>query len=120
MKEIIAIIASEYPQLYLDPDTDTQEAYRGVVLRGGEPETKSLAHYSGSGYDRIETADTPAGPVRVVTLGDRRDFELVLRGLMAAKNGPDAAIPQTQGAAMLSVFNWPRIRAHLVQFPREE
>ncbi len=58
--------------------------------------------------------------MRVATLGDRRDFELVLRGLMAAKSGPTAPIPQSQGAAMITVFNWPRIRAHLSQFPPEE
>ena len=30
--------------MYLDPDTDAQETYRRVVLRGEEPEEKSLAH----------------------------------------------------------------------------
>jgi len=64
--------------------------------------------------------ETPAGSVRVVTLGNRRDFELALRGLMAAKDGPEAVIPESQGAAMLTVFNWPRIHAHLVLYPEEE
>ena len=117
---IIPSLAAEYPQLYLNPDTDTQETYRRVVLRGEEPEAKSLAHYTGDAHDRMETVDTPAGPVRVVTLGNRQDFELVMRGLMAAKNGPKAPIPESQGAAMLTVFNWPRIRAHLAAFPEEE
>ena len=117
---IFEALAAEYPQLYLDPDTDPQETFRKVVLQGGEPEAKRLSHYTGDANDRMETVDTPAGPVRVVTLGDRRDFELVLRGLMAAKNGPLAEIPETQGAAMLTVFNWPRIRAHLALFPAEE
>jgi hypothetical protein len=39
---------------------------------------------------------------------------------MAAKNGPKAPIPASQGAAMLTVFNWPRIRVHLAAFPEEE
>ena len=120
MRDILAALAGEYPQLYLNPDSDAQEFYRRVVLRGEEPETTRLDHYRGSEFDRMETVDTPAGPVRVVTLGDRRDFELVLRGLMAAKNGPKAPIPASQGAAMLTVFNWPRIRAHLAAFPEEE
>ena len=119
-KTVLNALAEAYPQLYLVPDRDEQEAYRRVVLRGEEPETTRLDHYRGSEYDRMETVDTPAGPVRVVTLGDRRDFELVLRGLMAAKNGPLAPIPESQGAAMLTVFNWPRIRAHLAAFPEEE
>lgn len=117
---ILEQLAADYPQLYLNPDIDTQEAYRRVVLRGEEPATKSLAHYRGSKYDRMETVDTPVGPVRVVTLGDRWDFELALRGLMAAKDGPEAVIPESQGAAMLTVFNWPRIHAHLALYPEEE
>ena len=120
MSDILAVLAADYPLLYLDPDTDTQETYRRVVLQGGEPETRRLDHYRGSTFDRLETVDTPAGPVRVLTLGDRRDFELVLRGMMAAKNGPLTPIPATQGAAMLTVFNWPRIRTHLACFPAEE
>ncbi len=120
MASILPALAGEYPQLYLNPDADPPEAYRRTVLRGEEPEIKGLGHYTGDVHDRMETADTPAGPVRVVTLGNRRDFELVLRGLMAAKNGPLAPIPETQGAAMLTVFNWPRIRAHLAQFPETE
>ena len=120
MTDMLAELAAEYPQLFLDPDTDTQETYRRVVLRGEMPEAGSLAHYVSDPHDAMETVDTPAGPVRVVTLGNRRDFELVLRGLMAAKNGPKATIPESQGAAMLTVFNWPRIHAHIAQFPPEE
>ena len=48
------------------------------------------------------------------------DFELVQRRLMVAKDGPMAPIPAGQGAAMLTVFNWPRIHAHLERFPEEE
>ncbi len=113
---VLECLAEEYPQLYLNPDTDTREAYRRVVLRGEEPETKSLSHYRGDPADREEIADTPAGQVRVVTLGSRRDFELVLRGLMAVKDGPEAVIPESQGAAMLTVFNWPRIHTQTASF----
>ena len=120
MKGVLERLAEDYPALYLDPDLDTQEEYRRVVLKGGEPAKRSLAHYRGSVYDRLETAETPAGQVRVVTLGERRDFELVLRGLMAAKDGPRADIPETKGAALLTVFNWPRIRARLALFPEDE
>lgn len=120
MTKLMETLAADYPQLYLNPDTDTQETYRRVVLRGEEPEAKSLAHYRGDPADREEIADTPAGQVRVVTLGNRQDFELALRSLMAAKDGPLTPIPESQGAAMLTVFNWPRIHAHLALFPEEE
>ena len=117
---VLAELAEEYPQLYLDPDKDTIESYRQVVLQGEEPEEKDLSHYCTDPCDRMETAQTPAGPVRVVTLGNRRDFELVLRGLMAAKSGPLEPVPETTGASMLTLFNWPRIKAHLAAFPEEE
>ena len=117
---VLEHLAVDYLQLYLNPDTDSREAYRGVVLRGEEPEAKSLAHYRGDPADREEVMETPAGSVRVVTLGNRLDFELALRGLMAAKDGPEAVIPESQGAAMLTVFNWPRIHAHLALYPEEE
>lgn len=117
---VIGKLAEEYPLLYLDPDRDEQELYRSVVLRGEIPQTKSLDHYRGSPFDSDKMTDTPAGPVRVVTLGDRHDFELVIRGLTAAKNGPLADIPESQGAATLTVFNWPKINAHLEGFPEEE
>lgn len=117
---VLERLAADYPQLYLNPDTDAQEAYRRVVLRGETPETKSLSHYRGDPADREEITETPAGSVRVVTLGNRRDFERVLRGFMAAKDGPLTPIPESQGAAMLTVFNWLRIHAHLALFPEEE
>ncbi|MBQ9828038.1 MAG: hypothetical protein IJM62_05085 [Lachnospiraceae bacterium] len=117
---VIEKLAEDLPQLYLDPDKDSADCYKRIVLRGEEPETKCLGHYTGDPGDRDETAETPAGPVRVVTLGNRKDFELVLRGLMAARNGPLAEIPESQGAAMLTVFNWNRIKAHLASFPEDE
>ena len=113
-------LAGDYPLLYLNPDTDDQETYRRTVLRGEDPGSCSLAHYRGSAADREETMETPVGKVRVVTLGNRQDFELVIRGLMAVKEGPKAEVPPSQGAAMLFVFNWPRIHAHLAAFPPEE
>ena len=51
---VLKCLAAEYPQLYLNPDADLQEAYRRVVLRGEEPERKSLAHYQGDPADREE------------------------------------------------------------------
>ena len=119
-QSIIKRLAEEYPQLYLNPDVTGQDVYRQVVLEGTEPAEKSLSHYSGDDADRMELMDTPAGQVLVVTLGNRHDFELVLRGMMAAKDGPLAQIPQSQGAAMLTAFNWHRIHAHLAAYPKEE
>ena len=117
---VLRSLAEEYPQLYLDPDRDTQDAYKNVVLRGDMPEEKKLDHYFGDEADKSIIEDTPAGKVRVVTIGNRKDFELVVRGLMAAKKGPSEEVPASQGAAMFTVFNWPRINRHLESYPEEE
>lgn len=120
MTQVLETLARDYALLYLHPDRDSQEDYRRVVLSGEEPASRQLGHYVGSEHDSLETVDTPAGPVRVLTLGNRQDFELVVRGLMAAKNGPLAVVPKSQGAATFTVFNWPRIKRHLAQFPEAE
>ena len=117
---VIKDLAEEYPVLCLNPDSDSQDVYRRVFLQGEEPADNSLSHYTGDVHDRMETVETPAGPVKVITLGNRKDFTLVMRGFMAAKEGPEALIPDTQGAAMLTVFNWPRIKKHLSQYPESE
>ena len=119
-KSVFASLAEDYPLLYLNPDADGQETYRRVVLKGEDPGSRSLAHFRGDAADRLETAETPVGAVKVATIGNRQDFELVLRGVMAAKEGPKAAVPESQGAAMLTVFNWPRIHRHLAAFSEEE
>lgn len=119
-KAVFKELAEEYPQLYLNPDTAGQELYKRVVLKGEDPGTEDLSHYQGDEADRIEIADTPAGKVKVVTLGNRQDFELVMRGMMAAKDGPLARIPDNQGAAMVIAFNWRRINEHLEAYPASE
>ena len=101
---VIKDLAEEYPVLCLNPDSDSQDVYRRVFLQGEEPADNSLSHYTGDVHDRMETVETPAGPVKVITLGNRKDFTLVMRGFMAAKEGPEALIPDTQGAAMQTVL----------------
>ena len=117
---VIDGLAREYPLLYLNPDVDSQDAYRRVVLGGEDPGKSDLSHYAGDACDRDEALETPVGAVRVVTLGNRRDFELVVRGFMAAKSGPLDQVPESQGAATLTTFNWTRIREHLSRFPESE
>ncbi|MBQ7613598.1 MAG: hypothetical protein IJU77_00975 [Butyrivibrio sp.] len=119
-KTVIEELANEYPLFYLDPDKDSKETYIEVVLRGDEPEEMKLDHYTGDSYDRLETVDTPVGAVKVATFENRHDFELVMRGLMAAKKGPLEPIPKSQGAAMVTAINWKKIHAYLGEFPVEQ
>ena len=117
---VIGHLAEDYPQLYLDPDTESRERYRAVVLRGEAVKDPTLSGYRLSVYDREETVETPFGPVRVVTIRERSDFERVLRNMMAVKNGPGTQIPQTQGAATVEVPDWGRINAHREVFFKEK
>ena len=113
-------LAKEYPVLYLNPDIDTQDDFKSVVLKGDPPKRMSLDHYTGDVHDDLSITSTPAGPVRVATFGNRRDFELVIRGLTAAKDGPAKPVPETTGASTVTVFNWNRINAHLSKFSKEQ
>ncbi len=117
---VIRQLAEEYGLLYLDPDKVDIDTYKAVVLTGADPGTDSLDYFVGVERDVLEVVDTPAGPVKAVTLWKRHDFEVAMRDFFAAKNGPLAEIPATQGAAMITVFNWNRINSHLASFPEEE
>jgi hypothetical protein len=116
----IELLAETYPQLYLDPDKETREAYKDVVLRGKQPGSKDLSHFNMDQRDCIETVETPAGAVMVITLYDRHDFEVFMRCMMAAKEGPENEIPANMGASTIVTFNWPRINAHKEEFLREK
>ena len=109
---VLEKLAETYQQLYLDPDRTEIDAYRKVVLEGETPETKELAHFIQHAMDREETLETPAGKVQVVSLRNRKDYETFVRCMMAAKDGPRAQIPASQGASTLVAFNWPRIYEH--------
>ena len=116
----IETLAEIYPQLYLNPEREEKEAYRKVVLQGETPESRDLSHFLGDPQDRSEIVETPAGPVVVVSLRNRADYEVFVRCMMAAKEGPKAPIPASQGASTLVAFNWPRINAHKKRFMEEQ
>ena len=63
--EVIRRLAEIYRQLYLRPREDAGEAYKEIVLRGGEPEEKDLSHFITSPGDTCVWEETPAGAVRV-------------------------------------------------------
>lgn len=116
---VIGQLAKTYQQLYLDPDKDSKESYREIVLKGKDAPEPSLSGYHLDPGDREELCETPAGPVRIITICDREDFERVIRNMMAAREGPEQKVPRSQGAATLQVFNWERIREHKNRFMDE-
>lgn len=117
---VIARLAQTYSQLYLNPDTASQEEFREVLLKGITPPASDLSWYRTDPRDKDLTLPTPAGDIRVITLYQRSDFEYLIRSMMAVKEGPLQKVPESQGAATLITFNWPRIHAHKEEFMKEQ
>ena len=113
--DVIARLAEIYQQLYLRPGDEGAAAYKDIVLRGMEAKKKDLSHFITSPADSCVWEQTPAGPVRVITLRQRADFETFLR--IMAHRCADCEIHPTQGAAILDgVVNWRTIEAHRQAF----
>lgn len=116
--EVIRHLAEIYQQLYLRPEAESPAAYRDIVARGADAEIKDLSHFITSSSDSCIWEETPAGPVRVITLHRRADFELFLQ-IMAHKCTLREIHP-TQGASILDgVINWVTIENHHQAFLRE-
>lgn len=108
---ILEQLAKRYPQLYLVPGEGMESAFRDVVGRGNPPETTSLALFHGSRGDWLRTEETPVGPVEILFLENREDFENFLR-IMCFQCRPEP-IPLTTGAMTLNgIINWGKIRRH--------
>ena len=103
-------LASRFPQLYIAPAEDAADAYRKATGRGIAPEDKSLAHFNSTARDELREVDTPAGPVEVVFLADRSDFETFLQ-IVGHKAQP-VPIARTVGAITYrGLADWSRVLA---------
>lgn len=94
--EALQALAHRFPQLYIAPAEGVQDVYRAAAGRGVVPEGASLDHFEGSPLDELREVDTPAGPIEVLLLGRRSDFETFLQ-IIGHKSNPDP-IARTVGA----------------------
>lgn len=117
---VTAQLAEIYPQLYLDPDQADIDEYKACVTKGTIPSVCSLSHFVMDERDCLENVDTPAGTAAVITLHNRHDFEVFVRCMSAAREGPEAKVPASMGASTFTVFNWPKINAHREAFFKEQ
>lgn len=112
---VLEQLAQRYQQLYLTPGEEMEETYRDVVLRGKAVGNPSLALFHGSPQDKLWMEDTPAGPVEILYLGDREDFENFLR-LTAYKCRPVKIPPTTGAMALTGLINWQKIQRHQEEY----
>ena len=89
-------LARRFPQLYVAPAEGAQDAHRSAAVHGIAPEGANLRHFEGSPQDELREVDTPAGPVEVLFLERRRDFETFLQ-IIGRKASP-VPIARTIGA----------------------
>ena len=95
-RNVIETLAQRFPQLYVAPAEGAQEAHRAASGRGIVPDHANLDHFTTSDDDELRTVDTVAGPVAVVFLKNRADFETFLQ-VIGHKSQP-APIARSVGA----------------------
>ena len=95
-KAALKVLAKRFPQLYVAPAEEAQEAHRLASGRGQAPEGANLGHFASTPDDELRLVDTPAGPVEVLFLKDRGAFETFLQ-VVGHKSSP-VPIARTVGA----------------------
>ena len=75
----IEALALRFPQLYVAPSEDAQEAHALAARRDSPPADANLDHFVSGPDDELCVVDTPAGPIETLFLSRRGDFETLLR-----------------------------------------
>ena len=112
MEHCIDILARRYPQILLpiQEGISKSEEYKNVCLRGQE--CNRPITFSKDPGDCLETVQTPAGSVEVLTLRERQDFVHACQCL-GSKCEP-VEIPDSTGAmAIFGLNNWDKVREGL-------
>ena len=108
--EALAVLATRFPQLYVAPAEGAQTAHRLAAGRGIAPAGADLGHFVTSPEDELREVDTPAGPVEVVFLHNRSDFETFLQ-IVGHKAEP-VPIARTVGAITYrGIADWGKVAA---------
>ena len=106
--EALAVLAKRFPQLYVAPAEGAQTAHRLAAGRGIAPAGADLGHFVTSPEDELREVDTPAGPVEVVFLQNRSDFETFLQ-IVGHKAEP-VPIARTVGAITYrGIADWGKV-----------
>ena len=109
-KDALEALARRFPQLYLTPAEDALEAYAKAAGRGIAPEGATLDLFVTTPADELRVVDTPAGPVEVLYLAERADFENVLR-LIGRKAQPVPIAPTVGAITYRNLPDWGKVAA---------
>lgn len=112
MEHILYTLAKRYPQVYLpiEEGISKSEEYKETCLRGEQSKRELL--FSFNPKDKLETVNTIAGDVEILTMYDRLDFEHIIKAI--AYRGEPEDIPSSTGAmALFGLNNWEKVRAGL-------
>lgn len=105
---VLEALARRFPQLYVVPAEGAQDAHRLASGRGIAPEGASLDHFGGSPLDELRVVGTPAGPIEVLFLERRHDFETFLQ-IIGHKSAP-VPIARTVGAiTYIGLADWGKV-----------
>ena len=89
-------LAERFPQLYVAPSDEVQDVYKLAATRGIAPEGASLEHFASSPDDELREVMTPTGPIEVLFLKNRADFEMFLQ--IIGHKAQSVPIARTVGA----------------------
>lgn len=108
--DALAALARRFPQLYVAPAEGAQDAHRMAASRGVPPADACLDHFATSPEDELRTVETPAGPVEVLFLRTRADFETFLQ--IVGHRAQPVAIACTVGAITYrGLADWGKVAA---------
>lgn len=95
-RKALETLAKRFPQLYVAPAEGAEEANQRARGMGIAPENANLDHFVTSEEDELREVDALAGPVEVLFLKQRCDFEMILQ-IIGKKSRPEP-IARTVGA----------------------
>ena len=109
-RHVLEVLAERFPQLYVAPSEEAEADHKNARTRGIAPKDATLTHFISSPEDELREVDTPAGPVEVVFLENRADFETFLQ-VIGHKSQP-VPISRTVGAITYrGLADWGKVRA---------
>lgn len=108
--DVVRVLARRFPQLYVAPAEGAQEAHRLASGRGIAPAGATLDHFATTPRDELRLVDTPAGPVEVVFLERRADFETFLQ-IVGNRSQPVPILRAVGAITYRGLPDWAKVAA---------